>query len=97
MIKRKLDSLMRITIPKVFIKELEFLPEQKIEISMEYGVICIRKFKPENYKTRPYIGDIKKLDMINRITLPRGYANLLGLKKGDEVEIDIVRGVIKIL
>ena len=53
MARRSVDSLMRVLIPPKIMRKLGFEPEQEIEISMEYGVICIRKFEPENFKERP--------------------------------------------
>ena len=40
---------------------------------------------------------ISKKDHKTRVTIPRPYAHLMGIKKGDKVEIKEVRGVIKIL
>lgn len=97
MARRSVDSFMRVLIPPKIMKKLRFEPEQEIEISMEYGVICIRKFEPENFKERPYVGIIRKIDTKTRVTIPRSYAHLMGIKKGDKVEIKEVRGVIKIL
>lgn len=94
--KTKLNSLRRIRIPLKIFNKLDFSDGQAVEISIQYGEICVVKFQKEDLHTRPFIGIVRYLDSSLRFGLPTEYLDLLDLHLGDMVYLEVVNDVIKI-
>lgn len=84
--RRKLDYLGRFTIPKIVVDKLEFEKFQELEIIVEYGKICLRKFDSRSdVSNRPYLGIVRRIDEANHIMIPVEYRNLLFLNENGKV------------
>lgn len=94
---RSLDSLGRVVIPNEFFKELELSPAQEMEITIEYGEICIKKFQSEDFKSRPFVGFVRKLDVLHRVVIPSEYLNLLEIERKNMLALRMENGVVKVL
>ncbi len=95
-IRRKLDSLRRLSLPANFLNALNLSKGQATEISIQYGKICIAKFENQDLQTKPFIGIIRNLDSQDRIVIPSEYINLLQFNCGDFVNLELENGFIKI-
>ena len=95
---RKIDQLGRVRIPIKVTRKLEVSEGQEMEIIMEYGRICIKKFQRENIQERPYVGIVRKLDELNRLTIPRCYIDWLKIELGTHVKLEFENeiGVIRV-
>lgn len=96
MLKRKNDSLWRIYIPKKIINELKLSQNQEMEITLEYGEICLKKFQQEDIRKRKFVGIVRSIDSYYRINIPREYMKLMGLKPGNKVTFKIEEETIKL-
>lgn len=98
MTKRRISNFNRLCIPQKFCKALDFAPCEQVEITIEYGFLCIKKFNPHEINKKPYIGIVKKLDLQHSVRLPSSYLDLLNMKPHDYVklEVDLDRKKIKI-
>lgn len=86
---RNVDRNGRVIIPKKIRKELKFEPYQKLEIIIEYGELCLRKYNSSiKLKNRPYLGIVREMDKYNRIAIPAEYRTLLGLAENTRVHWD---------
>lgn len=94
--QRKIDHLRRILIPINLFKELEFSERQKVELSIEYGELFIRKFQEENWQTRPFVGLVRSIDALHRVVIPAEYLQLLEITPGDIVNLELKESSIKI-
>lgn len=92
--QRKIDKAGRLRIPDCYFKQLEMHEYQEIEITIEYGKICIKKFERGNIDLKPYVGIVRTLDELYRVSIPSEYLKLLGIMKGDKIALEL--GVRKI-
>lgn len=81
MTERKLDNLGRIVIPKSFFRKLNFSEWQEVEITIEYGKICVKAYKDDGMEKRPYVGVVRGLDQLHRLTIPTEYLKILDMEK----------------
>lgn len=96
MTKRKISNFKRLCIPQKFCKVLDFAPCEQVEITIEYGFLCIKKFNPHEINKRPYIGIVKNLDSQHCVRLPSSYLELLNMKPHDYVKLEVDSGEKKI-
>ena len=95
MTERKLDNLGRIVIPKSFFRELKFSEWQDVEITIEYGKICAKAYKEDDgIEKRPYVGIVRGLDQLHRLTIPAEYLKVLDMDKRTYYELSIKDGKI---
>lgn len=85
----KINSLRRVKIPTYLLKELNFSKRQEVEISLQYGKICIRKFENQDLQTRPFVEIVRNLDPEGRVVIPSEYLNLLEFNLGDVVNLEL--------
>lgn len=97
MVQRKIDSLRRVAIPSIFVKKLGFTMWQEVEITIEYGEICIRKFEKKNIQERPFVGIVRSLDEVNHVVIPAEYLKVLEIKKDTMVFVTLENGTIRLL
>ena len=71
----------------------------KIEFTLEYGVITLKVFNPDNLLSRPYVGIVREIKSLDRVTIPEEYLKLLRIKRNGLVEIsyDSEKGELKIV
>lgn len=81
--QRKIESSGKIYIPIKFFRSLNFSKNQEVEIIMEYGAICIKKFSRKNLRYKSYVGIVRRLDNKQRVSIPWEYLRLMHLKEGD--------------
>lgn len=96
MLKRRIDNVGRVCIPSQFINELRLFQNQQVEITVEYGEVCIKKFQRKDLETRQFVGIVRNLDSLHRISIPTEYIKLMGLEPGKEITLKIEKGAIKI-
>lgn len=94
--QRKFDNLRRLYIPIQFFNELGLSQNQEMEITMEYGEVCIKKFQREDIQNKQFIGHIRKLDELHRIVIPIEYVQLLQLKPGNKITLNMEKGAISL-
>lgn len=93
---RKIDRKGRLFIPKKLCHRFNFEEHQKVEISVEYGCLCIKKFRPLGFENRPFIGVIKNYTSQNGVILPMEYLNLLDIPLDSYVSLNVSDNKIKI-
>ncbi len=93
---RKFDALGRLVIPAKICHELQFEKSQKVEITIEYGKICIKKYKQRDIQKVPYLGIIRALDSLNRVVIPSEYVRVCKIEKGDNLKISMLGEKIEI-
>ena len=79
MTERKLDSIGRIIIPINIFRNLNFSKWQDVEITIEYGKICIKSYEDKDVEKRPYVGVVRCIDHLRRVTIPREYLKTLNM------------------
>lgn len=79
----------RICIPQKMCKELNFSECEEIEITMEYGCLCIKKFDAHEIDKRPYVGIVKNLDLDHSFRVPSEYLCLLKMSLGHFVQFEL--------
>ncbi len=94
--ERKMDYLRRVAIPKEFSRKLKFVERQQLDITIQYGKIHIKKFEEGDLEKRPYVGIVRNIDNLTRVTIPVEYLRLLCIRPGDTVNIELEGEVIKI-
>ena len=94
--ERKIDCLRRVTIPKKLRRELKFVERQQLDITIQYGKIYIKKFEEGDLEKRPYVGIVRNIDNLARVTIPVEYLRLLWIRPGDTINIELEGEVIKI-
>lgn len=95
--KRKITKGRRLNIPSKFLDELELSAEwQEVELTIEYGKICIKKFERENIQKKPYIGIVRELDDLRRVVIPAEYLRVLKIEIGDIIQLRLEDKVIKV-
>ena len=96
MFARKLDKLRRVTIPTALFKMLKFKEFQEVEITIEYGFICIKAFDSNEIAKRPHIGVVRNLDYLKRIVIPAEYLKVLKIEPDTELIITLDGAELKI-
>ena len=92
---RKLDKVNRICLPNLVMDMGNLSVGGRIEIYMSYGDIHVLPVDEDvDWKSKPQVGMIRTVGVMNRITLPAEYVGILHLKKGDEIDISVVGGVV---
>lgn len=91
---RTLDKLRRICIPKDFLNNLNIW--SYVELTIEYGQICIKKFEFNDLKSRRFIGIVRKIDSLNRIVIPMEYLSILGISTEKQILMYLEDNMIKI-
>lgn len=95
--KQKIDKLMRFHIPSKVTKGLNIVVGDELELTIEYGNICIKRFESSNIKKRAYIGTVRKLNKVNRIQIPIEFLRILEIELEDTFEIVVEKGKIKLV
>ena len=96
MFTRRIDHLRRIVIPSKLRNELKFEKYQEVEITIEYGCICIKAFNSSNINEKSYIGIVRRIDELGRICIPADYLNVLKIEKNTEFIITLIGEKVKI-
>lgn len=81
------DKCGRIHIPSHFLKEMGLSKRDEVQVSIEYGRICVRKFEREKLRQYSHIGIVRKLDNLDRICIPREYWLLFNAENARTVDI----------
>ncbi|MBE5822262.1 MAG: AbrB/MazE/SpoVT family DNA-binding domain-containing protein [Clostridiales bacterium] len=74
-----------VKIPKDLSQKLGINVHDELEITFEYGQICIRKLQRENINLREYVGIIREMGTANKVSIPEEYIKLLGNPKSVKV------------
>ena len=90
--KRKIDELGRFCIPAKYRNEMEISEGQSVEITVEYGSICIKPFNAESLEERPFVGIVRDIDKMGRVSLPREYRDILRYSKRRLYECEFKNG-----
>ena len=83
--QQRMDSLRRIHVPVEFCRNLGVDKGDELQITIEYGKIHIRKFCRKDIEKQKYIGVVRELQSVCRITIPAEYTRVLGIKIGDPI------------
>ena len=75
----KFDQLGRLTIPINFFRALDFSEKQLVEISIQFGTLCIEKFGQKSVQEKPFTGIVRSLDLFHRAIIPSEFRTLLNL------------------
>lgn len=67
-----------------------------LNLLIEYGKICIKKFERENIQKKPYIGIVRELDDLRRVVIPAEYLRVLEIEIGDIIQLRLEDKVIKV-
>lgn len=78
-----LDVCRRLCLPREVCKKYSIEEKSQMEISIEYGNICLKKFDDKDIENRPYVSMVRSLDVLNRITIPVEYCKVLNIKPND--------------
>lgn len=93
---RRFDTLNRVAIPKEFAEKLKIEKDVPVEITLEYGDICIRKFDERDFEKRSYVGIVRDADNLNRVAIPAEYVAMLKLQPSSIMKISLEGDVVKI-
>lgn len=85
---RKIDKLGRLYIPGEFQQKYEVQPGRAMELTIEYGKICIKPFNWEDIKERPSIGIVRYVDNIGRICIPREFLSILEFSRNTQYLVE---------
>ena len=77
----------RVHIPVHFLKEMGLSTRDEVQVSIEHGKICVRKFEREKLRQYKNIGIVRKLDKLDRICIPKEYWLLLNAENACMVDI----------
>ena len=81
------EAVGRVRIPIQFSKQLGISAGDEVQLIIEYGKICVKKFEREKFKDYSKLGIVRKLDSVDRICVPREYWLLLNAENANEVDI----------
>lgn len=85
-----IDSKRRLYIPRSVCKLYEINKKELMEISVEYGWLCIQKFDSKvDISKRPYTGIVRWFYPRNRIGIPEEFCDLLGINEDVSLEINL--------
>lgn len=93
---RRLDGLRRVVIPIEIYRELEFQDWQEVEITIEYGKICVKKYEHQDIKQVPYIGMVRRLDNLHRIVIPIEYMMVCKIEENTDLKFLLIGEKIEI-
>ena len=96
MLTRKMDKLRRIVIPNDVYMRLKLKEYQNMEMTIEYGCICIRVHNEKDIEKRPYVGIVRGLDQLHRIVIPKEYLKVLNLKENTRFVMELEGKTIRI-
>ena len=85
--QRRLDNKGRITIPISLFRKLGFDDKQLVEITVEYGKICLKKFYKFCIQDIAFIGIVRPLDAYRRLNIPVDYLKILDIDLGYSFEV----------
>ena len=83
MLIRKIDTVNRVVIPKILVKQMNFKERQKVYLQFTYKGLELSNQRISNY--------VMYLDKNNRITIPQPYIEGTGWKYGDKLSFEITR------
>ena len=91
---RFIDSIGRIRIPRKIGRALGYKPKtqtdcQRVEVTLEFGKICIRKFEKEGFEKRANVGLIRPVDINSRVVIPPEYRNILGIDEYSPIDGEV--------
>ena len=81
------DKCGRVHIPVHFFRKMGLSTRDEVQISIEYGKICVRKFEREKLRQYSHIGIVRKIDKLDRICIPREYWLLFNAENACMVDI----------
>ena len=86
---RYLSDAGRLYIPRNLGRTLGLIDKDCLEITIEYGSICLKKFdKNMDINKAPYVGIIRQIDYLNKISIPKDY--LCTLEIAPNTALDLV-------
>lgn len=88
MIVTKLDNARKIFIPRKLCNLLKIKEHQEVELTIEYGCICIKKFDSNNIASRPHVGVVRYLDAQHRVVIPKEYLNCIHIELDSKLQLD---------
>lgn len=95
-IKKTLRYLSKSGTIQIPTEYLEVHNEQSFEISVEYGVICIKPFDPIGVEKRANLGIVRNLkEFNNTITIPAEFLKVLHCEPGQIFVVYEENGIIK--
>ena len=82
---RKVDTLGRVMFPLKLTRLLGYDEWQPIEMSIERGFLCFRKFdrNAKDLMQREHIGIVREIDEMHRLVIPKEFRDVLGIKIHD--------------
>ena len=83
MLIRKIDTVNRVVIPKILVKQMNFQERQKVYLQFKYKGLELSNQRISDY--------VMYLDKNNRITIPQPYMDGTGWKYGDHLSFKITR------
>lgn len=86
----------RICIPQKMCKELNFSECEEVEITIEYGYLCVKKFDAQEISKKPYIGIVRKLDLQHCLRIPTEYLKTLHILPNRYVQFELDKAEQKI-
>ena len=89
MTERKIDKFGRILIPNCIFRKLNFSELQYVEITIEYGKLCIKDYENSALEQRPYVGIVRSIDTVHRVTIPREYLKILEMDLKTYCELSV--------
>lgn len=94
---RKVDTLGRLHIPKKISTRLGLVECDSVEITIEYGKICIKKFQENiDINAMPYIGIVRNVSLVNRVVIPKDYLYTLKITPNTDLDLVLDGNVLRI-
>ena len=87
--EQKIYSKGRLTIPKEFREELKIGKWEKMELTIEYGRICIKPYSCSDITQLPYVGIVRMMTEQNRIIIPKEYLEVCGIEENEAVLLSL--------
>ncbi len=93
---RKLNKNYTVTIPHRLLYEIDWRPYDLLEITLNYGNICLRKLDPSHYQLMEKVGIMRKLDNVKKISIPIEFLHFLNIPVGTmfDLTVDLNRSII---
>ena len=99
MIRRtcKIDSQRRLFFPEWICERYAITEYQPLEITIEYGGICIKKFESsEDVLNKPYTGIVRKTTSKCRLSIPKEFCEVLGIDQDSLLIVDLKNNKIRL-
>ena len=77
----------RVHIPVHFLKEIGLSTRDEVQVCIEHGKICVKKFEREKLRQYSNVGIVRRLDKLDRICIPREYWLLFKVENACMVDI----------